>query len=104
MTIGSNIFVTGASRGIGLGLVQHLIDYPEVRKVFAGARRPQEAEDLKQLAKQSSKIHIIQFDVLDDKSIHSAVKEVESKVGNEGLNLLINNAGVYLSVRSTKAP
>ncbi|KAI6175777.1 C-factor-like [Aphelenchoides bicaudatus] len=95
--IGQNVFVTGASRGIGLGIVQHLLKYSDVKRIFAGARTPKEATDLQALAKQNPKIQIVQFDSLDDNSIKSAVKEVESKVGNDGLNLLINNAGVYLS-------
>lgn len=41
--IGANVFCTGASRGIGLGLVRHLLAKPEVECVFAGARNPKEA-------------------------------------------------------------
>ncbi|KAI6176288.1 hypothetical protein M3Y97_00782000 [Aphelenchoides bicaudatus] len=95
--IGPNVFVTGASRGIGLGIVRHLVKVADVQKIFAGARTPNEANDLQELAKQNPKIQIVQFDSLDDNSIKSAVKEVENKTGNEGLNLLINNAGVFLS-------
>lgn len=80
-----------------MGIVQHLLKYSDVKHIFAGARTPTEATDLQALAKQNPKIQIVQFDSLDDNSIKSAVKEVESKVGNDGLNLLINNAGVYLS-------
>jgi NADP-dependent 3-hydroxy acid dehydrogenase YdfG len=47
--------------------------------------------------KQSQKVTVVQFDLLSDDSIKSAVKTVEEKVGNEGLSLLINNAGVYMS-------
>jgi len=95
--IGSNVFVTGASRGIGLGLVKHLVEQPDVKRIFAGARTPNEATDLQELAKKSQKVEIVQFDSLDDKSIKSAVSQVQKKVGDEGLNLLINNAGVFLS-------
>jgi NAD(P)-dependent dehydrogenase (short-subunit alcohol dehydrogenase family) len=96
MTLGKNVFVTGASRGIGLGSVRKLLAYPDVEHIFAGARTPNEATELQDLAKQNSKIQIVQFDSLDDSSIRNAVKEVEKKAG-EGLNLLINNAGVFLS-------
>jgi NAD(P)-dependent dehydrogenase (short-subunit alcohol dehydrogenase family) len=95
--IGSNVFVTGASRGIGLGIVHQLLKLSDVKHVFAGARTPNEATELQSLAKQNPKVQIVQFDSLDDSSIKKAVHEVESKVGNEGLNLLVNNAGVFLS-------
>jgi NAD(P)-dependent dehydrogenase (short-subunit alcohol dehydrogenase family) len=96
--IGSNVFVTGASRGIGLGLVKHLINYPDVKHIFAGARTPSQATDLQDLAKESPKVKIVQFDSLSDESIKNAVREVEKAVGSDGLNLLINNAGVFFSV------
>jgi NAD(P)-dependent dehydrogenase (short-subunit alcohol dehydrogenase family) len=98
--LGPNVFVTGASRGLGLGFVKHLIGYPDVKQIFAGARTPNEATDLKDLARQSSKVKIVQFDSLSDESIKNAVKEVERAVGSDGLNLLVNNAGVFLSVGS----
>lgn len=98
MSLGPNVFVTGASRGIGFGLVRHLLDYPDVKQIFAGARTPKDATELQELAQKSSgKVHVVQFDSLCDKSIQQAVKEVESKVGDQGLNTLINNAGVFLS-------
>jgi NAD(P)-dependent dehydrogenase (short-subunit alcohol dehydrogenase family) len=43
MSLGPNVFVTGASRGIGLGLVKKLVDHQDVKKIFAGARKPEEA-------------------------------------------------------------
>lgn len=95
--LGPNVFVTGASRGIGFGLVQHLLGFPDVKQIFAAARTPSEATELQDLAKKNPNVHIVQFDSLDDNSINQAVKEVESKVGDQGLNLLINNAGVFLS-------
>ncbi|CAD5222181.1 unnamed protein product [Bursaphelenchus xylophilus] len=95
--VGANVFVTGASRGIGFGLVQRLIERPDVKRVFAGARTPEKAESLQSLAKSNPKVQIVQFDSLDDKSIKSAVEKVSSVVGDEGLNLLINNAGIFHS-------
>lgn len=98
MAIGSNVFISGANRGIGLGLVKHLVKYPEVNQIFAGARTPDQSADLQSLAKQNNKVKIVEFDSLCDKSIKNAVNQVEKAVGSDGLNLLINNAGVYLKV------
>ncbi|KAI6236086.1 Oxidoreductase, short chain dehydrogenase/reductase family protein [Aphelenchoides besseyi] len=95
--LGANVFITGASRGIGLGLVRHCLNAPDVQRVFAGARTPDSAKDLQELAKQNPKVQIVEFDSLNDQTIKAAVKTVEEKVGSEGLSLLINNAGVFLS-------
>jgi NAD(P)-dependent dehydrogenase (short-subunit alcohol dehydrogenase family) len=74
--LGANVFVTGASRGIGYGLVRHLLDQPDVKHVFAGARNPNEATELQELARKNPKVQIVQFDSLDDNSIKNAVNEV----------------------------
>ncbi|CAD5214079.1 unnamed protein product [Bursaphelenchus okinawaensis] len=95
--IGANVFVTGASRGIGLGLIQRLAARSDVQRVFAGARTPEKAEKLQEIAKSNEKIKIVQFDSLDDKSIYAAVETVSAEVGDAGLNLLINNAGIFHS-------
>jgi NAD(P)-dependent dehydrogenase (short-subunit alcohol dehydrogenase family) len=39
-----NVFCSGANRGIGLGLVRHLLDTPDVKRVFAGVRKPEDAD------------------------------------------------------------
>lgn len=51
-------------------------------------------QDLIRLSKLCRKIKIIQLDVQNDLSIQLAVKEIEFEIHNEGLNLLINNAGI----------
>lgn len=42
--IGANVLVTGANRGIGLGLVQALLKTPGVQRVFAACRQPEQAK------------------------------------------------------------
>ncbi|KAI6187482.1 hypothetical protein M3Y98_00248600 [Aphelenchoides besseyi] len=102
--LGANVFVTGASRGIGLGLVRHLLNAPDVQHIFAGARTPDSAKDLQELAKQNPKVQIVEFDSLNDQTIKAAVKTVEEKVGSEGLSLLINNAGVFFDGNNSQDP
>ncbi len=51
-------------------------------------------QDLQSVAKAHSKVHPIKLDAEDDASIVSAVKEVQSILKDEGLNLLVNNAGI----------
>ena len=50
------------------------------------------------LAKQNAdkpKISLIRLDVTDESSIQTAFEEASSLCGAEGLNLIINNAGVF---------
>ncbi|CAF3063166.1 unnamed protein product [Rotaria sp. Silwood2] len=92
-----NILITGTNRGIGFGIVKHLVsNSSNVEHIFAGYRDANKSKELLDLAKQHSNVIIpIQIDVTDDESVNKAKVEVEKKLGNnQGLNCLINNAGV----------
>ncbi|XP_072163596.1 uncharacterized protein [Diadema setosum] len=87
--------VTGASRGIGLELVRQLASRsPKLTHIFATCRNPDNAKELQALAAQNDNVKIIQIDVQDEATITTAVKTVSKQLGDEGLNLLINNAGM----------
>ncbi|XP_071613308.1 C-signal-like [Heliangelus exortis] len=91
------VLVTGANRGIGLGLVQKLLELPSPPQwVFAGCRDPngQRARELQSLASKHPNLVIIALEVSDPISIKAAAARVGEKLGGLGLNLLINNAGV----------
>ncbi|KAI6206959.1 C-factor-like protein [Aphelenchoides besseyi] len=93
--LGESVLITGANRGIGLALVEYIIkDYPEVKKLFAATRSPANSKELNALASKHKQIHVIQLDVSSDISIKKAAEVVEKEVGNSGLGLLINNAGI----------
>ncbi|MDY6999094.1 MAG: SDR family NAD(P)-dependent oxidoreductase [Actinomycetota bacterium] len=83
------VVVTGASSGIGrataMMLVQRGFD------VYAGARKPADAEALK--AAGGARMHPIHLDVTDEASIAAAAQEVSDAVGETGLAGLVNNAG-----------
>ncbi|KAG8178603.1 hypothetical protein JTE90_022394 [Oedothorax gibbosus] len=94
--IGS-VLVTGANRGIGLEFVrqfsqlEHAPDY-----IFATYRNESTLQELNKI-KQSSKqvqVILIKLDVRFLEQIKAAKEQVEQIVGDRGLNLLINNAGV----------
>ncbi|CAB3406615.1 unnamed protein product [Caenorhabditis bovis] len=89
-----SVFITGANRGIGLGLVREILKLPGVETLIAGARNIDAAEDLNGIAKADNRVHLLKVDVTDDESLKHAVSEVEKIVGPKGLNLLINNAGI----------
>ncbi|XP_064242675.1 C-signal-like [Passer domesticus] len=92
-----SVLVTGANRGIGLGLVQHFLRMPNPPQwIFAGCRDPkgQRAQELQNLASKHPNIIIIPLEVADPSSIKAAAAKVGEHLGGSGLNLLINNAGI----------
>ncbi|KAM6324633.1 C-signal-like [Podargus strigoides] len=92
-----SVLVTGANRGIGLGLVRHFLGLPSPPKwVFAACRDPkgQRAQELQNLASNHRNLVIIPLDVTDPTSIKAAAASVGEKLGGSGLNLLINNAAI----------
>ncbi|XP_028651981.1 C-factor-like [Erpetoichthys calabaricus] len=93
----SSILVTGASRGIGLHLVETLMkSKPRPGKVIAAARDRSRAKELNRLAESHPDLYIVTLDVTNKDDIKAAFKEVESLVGDKGLNCLVNNAGIKL--------
>ncbi|NXP79400.1 DHB2 dehydrogenase, partial [Ramphastos sulfuratus] len=92
-----SVLVTGANRGIGLGLVQHFLAMPTPPKwVFAGCREPkgQRAQELQNLASKHPNLVIVPLEVSDPASIKAAAARVGEHLDGSGLNLLINNAGI----------
>lgn len=91
----ASYLITGASRGFGLALTRQLasLPAPEVSKIFATARG--NTPDLEELAKQSpDRIVVLKLDVTDQESIKQAAVNVEATLKGEGLDVLINNAGI----------
>lgn len=91
----NSILITGSNRGLGLGLIQHILKQSICPKyLIATCRNPEKAEVLQNIAKNNKNVHILKLDVTDFNSYDAAVKTVESIVQDEGLNVLFNNAGV----------
>ncbi|XP_062356033.1 C-signal-like isoform X1 [Cinclus cinclus] len=103
-----SLLVTGANRGIGLGLVQHFLRMPKPPQwIFAGCRDPkgQRAQELQNLASKHPNIIIIPLEVANPTSIKAAAAKVGEHLGGSGLNLLINNAGILkLNTLDTETP
>lgn len=83
------ILISGANRGIGLEFVRQWLQRGDVR-VFATARRPQQAEALNALA--GARLTVLPMDVGDPASVSAAVAEVTAAV--DSLDLLVNNAAI----------
>uniref|UniRef100_A0A8D2IPV4 C-factor n=1 Tax=Varanus komodoensis TaxID=61221 RepID=A0A8D2IPV4_VARKO len=81
-----SVLVTGSSSGIGLGLVKQFLTLPiPPRWVFATSR---------EMDGPKCKSVCCPADVTDLKSIRAAVEEVRKHVGERGLTLLVNGAGI----------
>jgi NAD(P)-dependent dehydrogenase (short-subunit alcohol dehydrogenase family) len=84
------VVITGASTGIGRATARYLAE--RGFRVFAGVRRDEDAEALRQ--ESAGQLTPLRVDVTDRGSIESAAREVEAAVGGEGLRGLVNNAGI----------
>ncbi|CAO4374301.1 unnamed protein product [Caenorhabditis nigoni] len=98
------VFITGANRGIGLGIVRELLKVSGIETIIAGARNVEAAKDLQSLSQSDSRLNLVPVDVSCDESLKNSVKQVEGLVGDRGLNLLINNAGILETYRTTDPP
>ncbi|KAH6960293.1 dehydrogenase [Fusarium avenaceum] len=91
----SSYLITGCSRGIGLALAGLLASKPtsEVGKIFAGARN--ETDALKKLiAESNGRVEFVPIEVTSEQSVKQASETVKKALGSNGLDVLINNAGV----------
>lgn len=90
------ILVTGATRGIGVAVVEKLLSQPSTH-VLLGARDVQRGEKVIQQLKKSNwkdsyQLSVLPIDVNDEKSIIAACQQVKTSYG--GLDVLVNNAGI----------
>jgi NAD(P)-dependent dehydrogenase (short-subunit alcohol dehydrogenase family) len=86
--------VTGANRGLGLEFVRQLLARGD--HVIAACRHPGKATDLNRLAgEHPGRLHVLPLDVADERSRTAFAHELPLVV--DGIDLLINNAGVLHS-------
>ncbi len=89
---GSNVLVTGASRGIGREIAKVLAGYG--LKVWINYRsNPSSADELKdEIVSSGGKAAVIGFDVSDEKGFIDGIKTIIDSDGE--LSYLVNNAGI----------
>lgn len=86
-----NICISGASRGIGLGLTRHFLRAGH--QVWALVRNPDKAEELGAVARDfPNSLHLVKADVAHE----ADAKEVGRYFQDKTLDILINNAGVMV--------
>lgn len=89
----ANVLITGANRGIGLELTKRLLKRGD--HVFAGARNPQAATELRDLKDRDASLSltVLPLDVTKADSIDLSVKTIRESAGS--LDVVINNAGIF---------
>ncbi|GAA5905241.1 hypothetical protein JCM6882_003724 [Rhodosporidiobolus microsporus] len=83
--------VTGANRGIGLGLVKSLSQRSDAL-IYATARDPKKADALNALAAERGNIQVVPLEVTSEASTEAAAKAIEEKSGK--VDVIIANAGI----------
>uniref|UniRef100_A0A0K0DKZ1 NAD(P)-binding protein n=1 Tax=Angiostrongylus cantonensis TaxID=6313 RepID=A0A0K0DKZ1_ANGCA len=98
-----SVLVTGANRGIGLGLVKEFLKNEEIQHVIATAREPDSAKaELKRIG--DKRLSVIKLDVTSDESIKGAYIAVKNLVDDRGLTVLVNNAGIFVKYFTNQEP
>ena len=91
----ASYLITGSSRGIGLEVTKLLASLSDVGIVFATARSLSQAlQDV--IASFGGRVCFVSLEVTKEDSIAAAVREVTEKLAGNGLDVLINNAGIQI--------
>lgn len=84
-----NLVLTGSTSGIGWEKVKGL--YPTVTKLILPVRNLEKAKSLLSKLPDQQKIHLVEMDLSDMKSVERAAKQIASEFTK--IDVLINNAG-----------
>ena len=93
LDVPAHVLVTGASSGIGLSMVDALLENPAVARVCAVSRRAGDNEALALLqARHGARLHPISADLTNDAGLDAIMAGVRD--GTNDLHLVVNCAGV----------
>ncbi|CAG2111362.1 unnamed protein product, partial [Medioppia subpectinata] len=92
-----SVLITGANRGIGLGLVTALLAKPNggPTHVIATTRQATNSA-LDELRDRHSNLHVLQLDGKSYETFAALAVKVAAIVGDMGLDCLMNNAGIAI--------
>ena len=98
----SRALVQGASRGIGLEFVRQLLAEPQIGRLFATCRAPDQAGELAALANDDPRLSVVALDATREESIARAADQVAA--GTDRLHLVVNCAGILHGGPAAIAP
>ena len=88
----SNVFVQGASSGIGCAFIEMLLKNHEVGHIYAACRSPESTATLQAIAGENEQLTLLPVDITDEDSIASAKNIIEQNTAH--LDLVLNFTGV----------
>lgn len=89
---GIHAVIQGASRGIGFGFVEQLLDCENIDTVYATCREPERAETLQSLRENHpQRLKLVRLDITQEDTIRQAANFIGTHT--DRLHLLINVAG-----------
>ncbi|VDL64747.1 unnamed protein product [Nippostrongylus brasiliensis] len=97
-----SILITGANRGIGLALVKEFLKNSGITHLIATARDPSGAKELNDI--KDNRLKVLKLDVTNDAEIKTLYNEVSNIVGEKGLTVLLNNAGIFVKYSTNQEP
>ena len=84
--------VVGASQGIGLGFVRHLLKDASVTRLYATYRSPNSAQDLLALESQQTHLHCLRLDITDEAQIAQTIAKISAMTPI--LHFVVNCVGI----------
>ncbi|KAB8229951.1 uncharacterized protein BDW43DRAFT_302734 [Aspergillus alliaceus] len=100
----THILITGANRGLGLGLVRRLLEQPD-QTVIAASRNPENPTSiaLAELPRgPGSRLIVIKYDASIERDPFDVAKKLTEKHGINHLDIVIANAGIAKSYPAVK--
>src|SRR5579864_369897 len=93
------ILVTGANKGIGLAIVQAILEEQDDTFVYLGSRDPDRgraaAASLTKIRPEwQERIEVVVLDVSAERSVAAAAERVGRSCGGDKLYAIVNNAGI----------
>ncbi|GMT23531.1 hypothetical protein PFISCL1PPCAC_14828, partial [Pristionchus fissidentatus] len=87
-----HILVTGANRGLGLAMVKELLKQDQIKHVFATHRHWADTTELMSIS--DPRLQVFEMELMEHITIGSVYLKIRDTVGNDGLDCIINNAGI----------
>lgn len=90
------VLITGANRGLGLEMVRQLLASLSPPEHVIATTRQSSNEELDKLKALNPRLHVLKLETRDYQTFEEFIQSVEQIVGDQGIDTLINNAGIWI--------